>query len=77
MKFLLQKFNTELFGTYNHERTYYHCPHNHISAYTKYVAGLTVFSGHMLPENLSTAAPKISGCFLQNTNLVLLMFDLC
>ena len=36
MKFLLRKFNTELFCTYNHERTYYHRPYNHISAYTKY-----------------------------------------
>ena len=35
-KFLLRKFNTELFCTYNHERTYYHCRYNYISAYTKY-----------------------------------------
>ena len=36
MKFLLRKFNTESFCTYNHERTYYHRPYNHISVYTKY-----------------------------------------
>ena len=36
MKFLLRKFNTELFCTYNHERTYYYRPYNHISAYTKH-----------------------------------------
>ena len=34
--FLLRKFNTELFYTYNDERTYYHRPYNHISAYTKH-----------------------------------------
>ena len=34
-------------------------------------------SRHMLPEHLPTAAPKISGCFLQNSNLAPLMFDLC
>ena len=30
------KFNTGLFCIYNHERIYYYCPHNNISAYTKY-----------------------------------------
>ena len=36
MRFLLRKFNTELFCPYNHECTYYHRPYNHISAYTKH-----------------------------------------
>ena len=33
---LSRKFNAKLFCTYNQERTYYHRPYNHISAYTKY-----------------------------------------
>ena len=36
LKFLLTKFNAELFCTYDRERTYYHRPHSYISAYTKY-----------------------------------------
>ena len=32
-----RKFNTELFCTYNHERTYYHHSYNHMSANTKYL----------------------------------------
>ena len=43
MKFLLRKFNTELIWTYNHERTYYHRPYNHISANTKYLFSGVIF----------------------------------
>ena len=41
------------------------------------VPGLTVYFRHMLPEDLSTVVPKITGCFLQNSNLATLMFNFC